>query len=259
MKQAVELAPNLAEAHVNLADLKFHRDWKWLEGEAEFRHAVELDPHSIDARQHYALSLWQLGRFDLAIHEMKATLALDPLSAGLNFGLAGLYRDAHQSDKALEQYRRTLELEPNSFPAHLGLASFYEELGREKEAQAEYAKAVTLSGDSADRVEALLKALQSGGSKAYWRKTLEFLQQDAKRKHVPPMNFASAYAHLHEKENALHWLELAFAQHNPKLSWIKSQTNWDPLRSEPRFNDLLAHMNFPDENAAEPPVTHNLP
>ena len=117
MKQAVELAPNLAEAHVNLADLKFHRDWKWLEGEAEFRHAVELDPHSIDARQHYALSLWQLGRFDLAIHEMKATLALDPLSAGLNFGLAGLYRDAHQSDKALEQYRRTLELQDSGISA----------------------------------------------------------------------------------------------------------------------------------------------
>jgi TolB-like protein/DNA-binding winged helix-turn-helix (wHTH) protein/Flp pilus assembly protein TadD len=259
MKRAVELAPNLAEAHVNLADLKFHRDWKWLEGEAEFRHSVELDPRSIDAHQHYALSLWQLARFDAAIREMKATLALDPLSAGLNFGLAGLYRDAHQRDKALEQYRRTLELEPNSFPAHLGLATFYEELGREKEAQAEYAKAATLSGDSADRVEALLKALQSGGTRTYWRKTLEFLQQDAKKKHVPPMNFASVYAHLDEKQNALHWLELAFAQHNPKLSWIKAQTNWDPLRSESRFKDLLARMNFPDENAAEPPVTHNLP
>jgi TolB-like protein/DNA-binding winged helix-turn-helix (wHTH) protein/Tfp pilus assembly protein PilF len=259
MKRAMELAPNLAEAHVNLADLKFHRDWKWLEGEAEFRHAVELDPRSIDARQHYALSLWQIGRFDAAIQEMKATLALDPLSAGLNFGLAGLYRDAHQRDKALQQYLRTLELEPNSYSAHFGLATFYEELGREREAQAEYSKAVTLSGDSADRVEALLKALQSGGSKAYWRKTLEFLHQNAKKKHVPPMSFASAYAHLDEKEDALHWLELAFAQHNPKLSWVKAQTNWDPLRSEPRFKDLLARMNFPDENTAEPPVTHTLP
>lgn len=259
MKRAIELSPNLAEAHVNLADLKFHRDWKWLEGEAEFRHAVELDPRSIDARQHYALSLWQLGRFDPAIQEMKATLALDPLSAGLNFGLAGLYRDAHQRDKALQQYLRTLELEPNSYSAHFGLATFYEELGREREAQVEYSKAVTLSGDSADRVESLLKALQSGGSKAYWRKTLEFLHQDAKKKHVPPMTFASAYAHLDEKEDALHWLELAFAQHNPKLSWIKAQTNWDPLRSERRFKDLLARMNFPDENAAELPATHNVP
>ncbi len=258
MKRAIELAPNLAEAHVNLADLKFHRDWKWLEGEAEFRHAVELDPRSIDARQHYALSLWQIGRFEEAIQEMKATLALDPLSAGLNFGLAGLYRDAHQRDKALQQYLRTLELEPNSYSAHFGMATFYEELGREREAQAEYSKAVTLSGDSADRVEALLKALQSGGSRAYWRKTLDFLQQDARKKHVPPMNFASAYAHLDEKENALHWLELAFAQHNPKLSWVKAQTNWDPLRSEPRFKDLLARMNFPDENAGVPPVNHDL-
>jgi adenylate cyclase len=84
IKKAIDLDDTLAEAVVNIGDLKFYWNWDWAGGEAEFGRAVELDPGSADAQQHYALCLWLLGRKDAGLRQMERAHQLDPLSPSFN-------------------------------------------------------------------------------------------------------------------------------------------------------------------------------
>jgi serine/threonine protein kinase/Tfp pilus assembly protein PilF len=245
MNRAMELDNSLAEAHMVFADVTFHDQWKWTEGLAEFRYATELDPGSIDAQQHYALCLWQLGRFDAAVQEMQQALQIDPLSPGVNLSYASVLRDAHRDAQAIEQYKKTIELEPGYAPPYRDLGFLYEDLGRHDEAVEAYLRYEGLGVHDPERTEALERALRTGGLRSYWKKTLDSLQEDAKHKHVGPISFASVYVRLGDKDHAMKFLEQAYLQRNPQLTWLKSQRFWDPLRSDPRFQNLLSRMNFP--------------
>ena len=250
MKKAMELDENLAEAHVDFADLIFHRDWMWQEGEDEFRRAVELDPGSVDAQLHYAISLWQLGRFDEAIREMRRSRDLDPLSVGINLSLASLLRDAKRFDEAEKQFLKTIELEPDYVPAYLGLASLYEDTGRSELAAINYGKSVNLQVDLADK-QSLLAAIQKGGAQGYWNEVLELAVEGSKHRPVPPITLATFYAHAGNKERAIQLLQVAYEQRSPRLTWIYAQYTWDPLRSDPRFQEIIRKMQFPKQQATK--------
>jgi len=246
MNRAMELDDSLAEAHMVFADVTFHTRWNWTEGLEEFRHATELDPGSIDAQQHYALGLWQLGRFDAAVQEMKRALQIDPLSPGVNLSYASVLRDAHQDGQAIEQYKRTIELEPGYSPPYWELGFLYEDLGRRNDAAQAYAKFESLGAYGREHTNELELALRSGSLREYWQKKLKILLQDAERQYVGPMRFATFFVRLGDKDNAMKYLEQAYQQRNPQLTWVKSQRSWDLLRSDPRFIDLLHRMNFPE-------------
>lgn len=246
MNKAMELDNGLAEAHMVFADVTFHEQWKWTEGLSEFRYATELDPGSIDAQQHYALCLWQLGRFDAAVQEMQRALQIDPLSPGVNLSYASVLRDAHRDAEAIEQYKKTIELEPGYAPPHRELGFLYEDLGRHDDAVEAYLRYENLGVHDSERAAALEQALHSGGLRSYWKKTLDLLQEDANHKYVGPIAFASVYVRLGDKDNAMKFLEQAYQQRNPQLTWLKSQRLWGPLRSDPRFQNLLIRMNFPE-------------
>jgi TolB-like protein/DNA-binding winged helix-turn-helix (wHTH) protein len=246
MERASELDDSLAEVHSALGDVKFFGHWDWAAGEAEFRRAVELDPGSVDAAGHYASCLHALTRWDEALRESKRALQLDPLSPRMKLNLLRLFVDMHRYDLAIEQFPKLLDLEPNSAGAYALVASAYAALGREGEALAAWLQADRLSGKSADRVTALETAARAGGIRGYWRKRLEQLQEDAKQRDVAPLTFASLYARLGEADKAFPLLEAAFQQRVPRLAWIKAQSVWDPLRSDPRFQSLLRRMAFPE-------------
>jgi TolB-like protein/DNA-binding winged helix-turn-helix (wHTH) protein/Tfp pilus assembly protein PilF len=245
MKKAMELDENLAEAHVDFADLIFHRDWMWREGEEEFHRAVELDPGSIDAQQHNAICLWQLGRFDEAIREMQRTRQLDPLSSGINLSYGSLLRDAGRFDDAKLQFEKTLELEPGYIEAYVSLAALYEDAGRADLALANYRKAVSLKVDKPEQAKALQAAMDKDGTHGYWRKVLDFAEEESKRQHVPPLTLAALHVRAGENKKALDYLDRAYEQRSPRLSWINSQSIWNPLRADPRFQELIRKMQFP--------------
>ena len=245
--KAFELDPTLAEVQINLADFKFNVDWDWRGGEAGFRRAVELDPGSADAVFHYALCLRTQGRHDEAIRMMERARQLDPLSLWINQALGVAFYRARQEERAIEQYRKTIELEPKSASTYTFLGNVYESLGSYEEAAAAYLKARSLAGDSTERVQALQDAYRASGIRGYWRKRLEHLKEAAKRKHVSPATFASFYARLGEKDQALAWLEKAYQQRDSRLASLKARRVWDPLRSDPRFQDLVRRMNFPED------------
>jgi TolB-like protein/DNA-binding winged helix-turn-helix (wHTH) protein/Tfp pilus assembly protein PilF len=251
MKKAMELDENLAEAHVDFADLIFHRDWMWREGEDEFRRAVELDPGSVDAQQHYALALWQLGRFEEAIREMQRTRDLDPLSVGINMSFASLLRDAKRFDEAEKQFLKTIELEPTYVDAYIALGSLYEDSGRNELAVAMYRKATNLESIPARR-DSVLVEIDKRGTQGYWNKLLEFAVEESKRRHVAPITLAALYAHSGNKERAIQFLQLSYEQRSPRLTWINAQSTWDSLRSDPKFQEIIRKMQFPKPQATKP-------
>ncbi len=245
MKKAMELDENLAEAHVDFADLIFHRDWMWQEGVDEFRRAVELDPGSIDAQQHYALALWQLGKFDDAIREMHRARDLDPLSPGMNLSYATLLRDAGAIEDSKKQFARTLEIDPNYMEAYFGLAGLYESTGESNLAMQAYRKALGLDTENAERNKTLLAALDSGGLSVYWKSLLRFYVERSKHEYVPPMTLASIYVRAGDRESAIKLLQHAYDERSPRMTWIQVQSVWAPVRSDARIREIIRLMQFP--------------
>ena len=245
MDRAMELDPNLAESHVDAADLIFHRDWNWQQGLAEFQRAVEMDPGSVDARQHYAIALWQLGRFQDAIREMRRTRELDPLSPGINLSFASLLSDSGDFEAAETQFKKTIELEPTYATAYVGLAALYEDNGQLDLATRNYRKAAALDTDDPQRNKALQAALDADGPIGYWKELLKRHRLETKGQPVAPVTLATLAIRANEKDLALSSLEVAYVQHSPRLSWINGQSIWAPVRRHPRFAAIVANMKLP--------------
>jgi TolB-like protein/Tfp pilus assembly protein PilF len=244
-QKALDLDGQLAEAHMIFADQKYWVDWDWAAGEAAFRRAMELNPASVEVVGHYGTALQIQGRFGEALPFYERAAQLDPLSPTVNSFLARAMFNAHQEQRAMEQYGKMLDLDPNDAGAYAGLGSLYEATGRNDQAISAYLKAASLGGESAERVEVSRNAYKASGMQGYWKKRLDYLKERAKRERVSPWVFALSYARAGEKEHALEWLEKAYHQHTPMLVWLKAERTWDPLRSDPRFQDLLRRMNFP--------------
>jgi TolB-like protein/DNA-binding winged helix-turn-helix (wHTH) protein/Tfp pilus assembly protein PilF len=246
METALALDDTLAEAHMIAGDDKFYARWKWEDGEAEFRRAAELDRGSVNAAVHYGTCLHVLGRWDAALAEFTRALELDPVSPRLNVTLLQLLVDTHRYEQAIEQFRKAVELDPNNRAAYSWAGLAYELRGLENEATSAYIKSDTLAGDSAEQIQSLKSAAETGGVRGYWRKRLEILQERAKRDRVPPYDFASLYVRIGENGRAMDMLEAAYQQHAPRLAWIRARAVWQPLRSEPRYQSLLRRMHFPE-------------
>ena len=244
-RKALELDDGLPEAHINLGCIRFYGDWEWSGGEAEYRHAVELDQGSVDAQEHYLLCLYALRRYDSAAQQARRALRLDPLSPRLNAELGDVLRDAGDPLAATRQYQKALDLEPGYAGAFAKLGSAYQELGRDQEAMAAYQRAASLDGEDPATIARLSEAFETGGMHGYWAARLEQLQAQARRETVPPLAFASTYVRLGQFDDALDWLDRAYRQHIPVLVFIYTKRDWAPLRTHPRFQALLKLMRFP--------------
>ncbi len=135
-----------------------------------------------------------------------------------------------------------MDLQPNLPNAYRVLAQVYQVQGLYEEAATAWHKSLVLEGASEDEVAGLLDAAASG-AEAYWRWWLDYERERAKREYVDSDHFAIFYAHLGEKDEAFEWLEKAFEQ-NEAVSNLKVDPRWDPLRSDPRFQNLLRRLNL---------------
>ena len=246
IERARELDDSLAEVHDAWGDVMFFGNWDWKGGEAEYLRAVELDPGSIDAAEHYCLSLHALRRWDAAMRESRRELQLDPVSPRINLQRLALLVDTHQYGLAEEQFQRVIDLDPGSASAYSQIGSVYAVLGRVGDATTAFLKADALSGKQGEAMLALEEAARAGGWPGYWRKRLEQLRQEAKRAPVSRLDLALIHLRLGEHDEALRLLETAYRQHAPRLAWINAHSQWDPLRPDPRFQVLLRRMQFPE-------------
>jgi tetratricopeptide (TPR) repeat protein len=243
--KALEVDDTLAEAHASLLLLRYELDWDWPAAEAEFRRATGLNPRYANAHHWYADYLSAMGRHDEAVLEAKRAQELDPLSLIINTWLGRRFYLARQYDRAIEQCRKTIDMDPSFLPAHLHLGLGYEQKKMYKEAIAEFQTAISLSDGSPIYVAAVGHAYATEGRKSEALKVLDQLKELSKRRYVSAYWIAQIYAALGEKEQAFEWLRKAYEERSVWMVYLKVDPGLDPLRSDPRFQELVRRMNFP--------------
>ncbi len=248
--KALQIDNTLAEAYPSLGWVRYFYDWDFPGAETDFKRAIELNSNYATAHHWYGWYLAVMGRFDEGFAELKKAQELDPLSLVISTNLGKVLSFAHRYDEAIQQYRRTLEMDPNFFKAHVDLGIAYEQKGMHAEAVAEWLKARTLSGESEARVAKLKEAYRESGMRGYWQQELDLAKEQLTHGYVPPKYVAGIYVHLGNKNAALEWLERGFKEQDGSLVYLKAAPEFDPLRSDPRFQDLLRRMNFPPQSAA---------
>jgi TolB-like protein/DNA-binding winged helix-turn-helix (wHTH) protein/Flp pilus assembly protein TadD len=241
--RAVELDDTLAEAHTSLGVIALLQEWDWEGAEREFSRAIALKPNYVNAHHWYSHYLIYRGRFAESLAESQHALALDPLDVGMNFHLGFHYYNARQYDQATAQLQKVLDLNPNYSEAHCILGLVYEQTGRLDEAIAELQKSTDLGGTDHRDVIGHMYALSGRRDEA--QKLLAQLQEESKRKSVSPYNIAKIYEGLGEKDQAFLWLEKAYAERDSNLTNLKVEPEFDSLRSDSRFADLLRRMRIP--------------
>jgi len=236
--KALQLDDTLAEAHAAMATIKAH-EWDWATAERETRKAIELNPGYAAVHSVHSNRLRRLGRTEESIAEAKRGLELDPLSALTNESLGDAYLSAHQYDLAIEQYQKTLELYPNQSPSRdsLGWAYVYKGMYDKgiEEIKKSYGEDPSLSPELA-----YIHAMRGETSEAH--KILERLLSLSKRVPIAPHHFALIYTGLGKKDEALTWLEKAYQQRSPMMTWLKVDPRFDSLRQDPRFQDLMRRV-----------------
>ncbi len=244
-RKALEIDDDLAEAHSDMAWIHYYYDWDWAAAESESRRAIELKPNNSVAHDTYAEFLVPMGRTDEGIAENKKAIDLDPLSLHTNAALGvGLYY-AHRYAQAIVQLRKTIDLDPTYWWAHSYLGRAYAQQGQFPEAIAEFQEALRSARGITEPKAFLGRVYAVSGKRAEARKVLDELNEVSKQIYVSPYNIALIYAGLGEKDQALAWLERAFAERSTWMPYLKVDPGLDSLRSEPRFQDLLRRMNFP--------------
>ena len=251
-KKALELDDTLTEAHASLGYVLHVCDLDFDGSTREFQRAIELNPNYATAHHWYGIELLaSLGRFNEAIREVKRGLELDPLSLPINGGLGRTYYFARRYDEAIEQLRKTSEMDPGFYYAHWNLGSALAAKGAIGAAIEEYQKARALDDDPF--VLGLLgHAYASSGNKIEAEKILNQLKELSKERYVSAYSFALVYLGLGNKEEALRLLEKSYQDRTGNdLVYFRVEPLLDPLRGEPRFEELVTKV-FAPKNGSSP-------
>ena len=239
--KALAIDSRLGEAHRTLAAVKEHR-WDWAGAEREYQLAIQFNPGSARAHHFYGTLLSPLGRQNEAIAELRRAVELDPSGLFYRVVLADVYYTARQYENAVKEYEKTIALDPNFSPAHQGLGTTLVQMGRRTEAIAEFERAQATSPDAGAVDAWLAYAHASAGKKTEALDILQRMKESSKSRFVPPIQFALVYTGLGEKEQAFRWLETAFAKRDTHLESLNVDPIWDPLRSDPRFQNLVRRV-----------------
>ncbi len=238
--KAIQLDETLVEAHVWLAILHFVYEYDHPAAVREFKHALALNPNNALAHSKYGWYLVLTGRFDEGLAAAKKAQELDPLSTEINhFWGASLYY-SRRYDEAAEQLRQTIELSSNYWVSRLYLTKVYQQQGRLDEALAEIQKSTQI--DSASEIIAMLaRAYALAGKRREALHVLDNMQAWPKERYVAPSEIVKVYLALGDKEQALVWLEKAYATRS-FMNTLKVDAEFDPLRQEPRFQAILKKL-----------------
>jgi tetratricopeptide (TPR) repeat protein len=179
------------------------------------------------------------------VAEAKRAVELDPLSALMNAGFANVSYYAGHFDQAIEQGRKTMELEPSFLTALPALMRAYA-------ANKECAKAISLISQTAGLGQGWAVGLgiagnvyASCGERDKAVRVLDELNARSKQKHISAMAFAYVYAGLGDRDQAFLWLDKAYLERNPSLIYLNVSKSYGPIRSDPRFADLVRRVGLP--------------
>jgi eukaryotic-like serine/threonine-protein kinase len=242
---ALQLDPDLGEAHAPLAAAVWLHDWLWHEAQTEFQRSLELSPAYPTGNHWYAEYVMTMGRQAEAIARMKNSQELDPLSLIINVAIGWASYMARQYDEAIEQLLRTVELDPNYPVTYWILGLVYRTTGRYELAITAGEKAANLSGGSPLMRAALAHTYGKSGKAKEALQVLEDLTLLANQKYVAPHFLAGIHIGLEENDRAMEYLEKSYDEHSHWLIYLHIDPSVDALRSNPRFQDLLRRVGLP--------------
>jgi len=244
VSKALALDDTLSEAHITLANIVGAYEHDWPAAEHEFRRGIELNPNSADGHFMYADFLISMKRTEEWNREIHRTLELDPFNPFFQcfYGWQLVYLQRY--DEAIAQFRKVLATVPDFSSAHMGLWGAFYKKGMHDEALAEARKFFAVLHDR-EVEEALTRGHSEGGYARAMHLGAEVLAARSKHTHVPAVRIARLYAHAGDKDEVLRWLDKACDERETPLSHLGVAWDWDFLRSDPRFQDLLRRVGLP--------------
>jgi len=245
-ERAVELDPNLSDAWAALADIKCDF-WDWAGAEQDFRRALALNPNDATAHEHLGYLLDALGRLDEGWGEAQIAQQLDPNEEHLEPALD----NRREYDQIIQHITTMLQADPDNGGLHHMLYEGYVGKRMYKEAIEQLTQAVALYGfrEGAAKVR---ETFAASGYKDAMRVYAEELEQLHLTNQVfMPVNLAGAYAAAGDKDRAFYWLEQGYKHRGHAMTgvgmiFINTDPGLDPLRSDPRYKDLLRRVGLPE-------------
>jgi tetratricopeptide (TPR) repeat protein len=242
--RALEIDNDLPEAHVALALILENYDWDWDAAEKEYQRAIELNSNYATAHQWYAELLMWRGRFDDAFRESEYARTLDPLSLIIATDHGSLFYFSRQYDRAIEQFNSVMEMDPNFPRAHVVIDA-YTQRGRYAEALASLEEWGRTAGNGTGVWTMWSKSAYIYGrlgQKDKARAELKKLEVANRTQQIDPGTLILANIGAGNNQAALDWLEKAYAQHSNIMTTIKVEPAFDPLRGDPRYQELLKRV-----------------
>jgi eukaryotic-like serine/threonine-protein kinase len=247
-RKALELDATLAHPHAVLGSNEMDYDWDFAGGEAEFKKALELDPNDATAHQWYALNMGKIGgREQEALTEANRAHQLDPLSPIISYRVGGVHIMARQYDEGIAVCKKLANENPTFAVAHYCLAWAYWGKRMYPQVIEELRAFGQLSGnrDESEFDSAMEQGFRSAGWKGALTKGVEIRQAQRKTGYSSAYNIASLYADLGDKDQAFRWLNTAYQERDWLLLGLKTDFSLDPIRSDPRFAELVRKVGLP--------------
>jgi len=249
--KALEIDPTLGEPHAALGSYyeTYVRDFAT--AETEFRKAIELNPNYATA-YHWMGQMFveTLNRPDESLALYRKALELEPYSLAIGTDYAMALLCTRRYDEAIAELKRNIDLDPNFVRSYGYLEQVYYAKGSYEDAVAAAEKQAALQGEKPEVIAAvkkdLLDAYRTDGSKGYWTKILKLVKDDAaKGRKAGPTTYASIYARLNQRDEAFEWLNKAIDAGDTNLFGLKVSPEWDNIRDDPRFQDVVRRAKFP--------------
>jgi len=228
---------DLAEAHTTLCSVYSTCDYDFAGAERECRRAIELNPGYSTAHHYYGLLLTRLGRHQESFAEFQKALELEPLSLIINRNYAESFLYSRRYNESEAQYRKTIELDPTFSTGHLGLSNLHTLMGKYAESVDESARSKELIGE-AQNASLVREAFSRDG----WTGFLRLLTEDANRLNISAHSRAWYLALLGRKDQAFENLNIAHQNREYRVGHILVDPRLDPLRDDPRFQELVRKM-----------------
>ena len=242
--KALQLDGALSDAYIARGLVSSMYEWDWNAAEHDFQSAFMVNSNDATVHHWYAEHLVNIGQADRAIAELERARGLDPLSLPINATLGRAYRDARRYQESIDQCKKTLDLDPDFAMAHWCLGVSYVAEKRYAEAITEMQRANDV-GESPIYTYGVGYAYAAAGNKVKARAVIDALKQRADQTYMPAYFIAAIYGALDEKDQAFAWLQRAYDERDPQITYLLLDPFVDPLRSDPRFNALVRKVGFP--------------
>jgi DNA-binding winged helix-turn-helix (wHTH) protein/TolB-like protein/Tfp pilus assembly protein PilF len=239
--KAIEIDDTVAYAHSALGFIAFRYDWDFTAAEREYKRARQLDPAYLNTWFYFYLMT--MNRFTEAEAEFKKVQESRPLTTG---DISLYYYFLRQYDRAEQELRNSLDINSNNAPVRSSLGLVYEQKGMYKEALSEFQKNVELSGNGNQGLTLLAHIYAVSGRKDEAKKLLAEISKRSKQDFFwADYSIAVIYAGLGEKDEAIDYLERAYAEHSLGPAWLRFDPRLDNLRAEPRFQEFMRRVGLP--------------